>query len=146
MWMTTVSISSWLPPFKKESRGTTMNLEATDRTPAISLTRDPLKLSISGESFPEDVSAFYGDIISAINQLATTAKGKLEVEMAMVYINSSSIKAMYRIFEGLDAYRQAGNEVQVTWKAEADDDIMQELGEDFKDRFQALSFSVEQHG
>ena len=123
-----------------------MNLEATDRTPAISLTRDPLKLSISGESFPEDVSAFYGDIISAINQLAATAKGKLEVEMAMVYINSSSIKAMYRIFEGLDAYRLAGNEVQVTWKAEADDDIMQELGEDFKDRFQALSFSVEQHG
>jgi hypothetical protein len=85
-------------------------------------------------------------VISAINQLTSTSNGKLDVEMAMVYINSSSIKAMYRIFEGLDAYRQAGNEVQVTWKAEADDDIMQELGEDFKDRFQALNFTVEQHG
>ncbi len=123
-----------------------MHIAATDRTPAISLTHEPLMLSILGESFPEDVSAFYGEIISAINQLATTTKGKLEVEMAMVYINSSSIKAMYRIFEGIDAYRQAGNEVQVTWKAEADDDIMQELGEDFKDRFQALNFTVEQHG
>jgi hypothetical protein len=123
-----------------------MQIEATDRTPAISLTQDPLKLSISGESFPEDVSAFYGEVISAINQLAANAKGKIDVEMAMVYINSSSIKAMYRIFEGLDAYRQSGNEVQVTWKAEADDDIMQELGEDFKDRFQALNFTVEQHG
>jgi len=123
-----------------------MQIAATDRTPAISLTLSPLKLSISGESFPEDVSAFYGDVISAINQLASNAKGKIEVEMAMVYINSSSIKAMYRIFEGLDAYRQAGNDVQVTWKAEADDDIMQELGEDFKDRFQSLSFTVEQHG
>jgi hypothetical protein len=123
-----------------------MQIAATDRTPAISLTLSPLKLSISGESFPEDVSAFYGDVISAINQLASNAKGKIEVEMAMVYINSSSIKAMYRIFEGLDAYRQAGNDVQVTWKAEADDDIMQELGEDFKDRFQDLNFTVEQHG
>jgi hypothetical protein len=115
-----------------------MQIAATDRTPAISLTDSPLKLSISGESFPEDVSAFYGEVIS---QPSTSwppqAKGKLDVEMAMVYINSSSIKAMYRIFEGLDAYRQAGNEVQVTWKAEADDDIMQELGEDFKDRFQS---------
>ncbi|MEI7844061.1 MAG: DUF1987 domain-containing protein, partial [Gallionellaceae bacterium] len=109
-----------------------MHIVATDRTPAISLTHEPLKLSILGESFPEDVSAFYGEVISAINQLATTTKGKLEVEMAMIYINSSSIKAMYRIFEGIDAYRQAGNEVQVIWKAEADDDIMQELGEDFK--------------
>ena len=123
-----------------------MHIVATDRTPAISLTHEPLKLSVLGESFPEDVSAFYGEVISAINRLATTTKGKLEVEMAMVYINSSSIKAMYRIFEGIDAYRQAGNEVQVTWKAEADDDIMQELGEDFKDRFQALNFTVEQHG
>jgi hypothetical protein len=123
-----------------------MHIVATDRTPAISLTHEPLKLSILGESFPEDVSAFYGEVISAINQLATTTKGKLEVEMAMIYINSSSIKAMYRIFEGIDAYRQAGNEVQVIWKAEADDDIMQELGEDFKDRFQALSFSVVQSG
>ena len=123
-----------------------MHIVATDRTPAISLTHEPLKLSILGESFPEDVSAFYGEVISAINQLATTTKGKLEVEMAMIYINSSSIKAMYRIFEGLDAYRLAGNEVQVIWKAEADDDIMQELGEDFKDRFQALSFSVVQSG
>ena len=123
-----------------------MQIAATDRTPSISLTQDPLKLSISGESFPEDVSAFYGEVITAVNQLASTSKGKLDVEMAMVYINSSSIKAMYRIFEGLDAYRQAGNEVQVTWKAEADDDIMQELGEDFKDRFQALNITVEQHG
>ena len=122
-----------------------MNIEATDRTPAITLSQNPLKLVMAGESFHEDVSAFYGEVITAISQLASSAKGKLDVEMALVYINSSSIKAMYRIFEGLDAYRQAGNEVQVTWKAEEYDDIVQELGEDFKNRFQALSFSVMQN-
>ena len=88
-----------------------MHIAATDRTPAISLTHEPLKLSILGESFPEDVSAFYGEVISAINQLATTTKGKLEVEMAMVYINSSSIKAMYRIFEGIDASLLEGKKI-----------------------------------
>ena len=123
-----------------------MQIEATDRTPAITLTHNHLKLAMAGESFPEDVSAFYGEVITAINQLATSASGKLEVEMAFIYINSSSIKAMYRIFEGIDAYRQAGHEVQVLWRAEEDDDIMQELGEDFKDRFQALNFTVVQHG
>ena len=123
-----------------------MHIAATDRTPAIDLTLTPLKLVMAGESFPEDVSAFYGEVITSINQLVTNVQGKLEVEMAFVYINSSSIKAMYRIFEGIDSYRQAGNEVQVVWKAEEDDDIMQELGEDFKDRFQSLNFTVEQHG
>ena len=38
------------------------------------------------------------------------------------------------------------HEVHVAWKAEEDDDIMQELGEDFKDRFQDLNFSIIQHG
>ena len=123
-----------------------MNIPATERTPAITLSNNTFKLMISGESFPEDVSAFYGEVISAIGELPNTHKEKLEVELALIYINSSSIKALYRIFEGLDAYRQAGNEVQVLWKAEDDDDIMQELGEDFKDRFQTLNFTVEQHG
>jgi len=123
-----------------------LHIAATDRTPEISLTYQPLKLLIQGESFPEDVSAFYGQVINAINSLQTQAKGELQVEMTMIYINSSSIKAMYRIFEGLDAYRKAGNQVEVVWKAEEDDDIMQELGEDFKDRFQELIFSIIQHG
>ena len=56
-----------------------MQIEATDRTPAITLTHNPLKLAMAGESFPEDVSAFYGEVITAINQLATSASGKLEV-------------------------------------------------------------------
>ena len=123
-----------------------LQIAATERTPEIELQSQPLRLSIKGESFPEDVSAFYGQVINAVNSLPASASGALEVEMAMVYINSSSIKAFYRIFEGIEAYRKTGNEVQVVWKAEEDDDIMQELGENFKDRFQDLNFSIIQHG
>lgn len=123
-----------------------LQIPATDRTPEITFTAQPLRLLIQGESFPEDVSAFYGQIINAINALPTQGKGDMQVEMAMIYINSSSIKALYRIFEGLDTYGKAGNHVTVVWKAEEDDDIMQELGEDFKDRFQNLNFSIIQHG
>lgn len=141
--MTTVLTLFWPQPSEQE--GPQHEHRRHRPHPRHLFDRCPFEAEHQGESFPEDVSAFYGEVIAAVNQLTTTAKGKLEVEMAMVYINSSSIKAMYRIFEGLDAYRQAGNEVQVTWIAEADDDIMQELGEDFKDRFQSLNFSVEQH-
>lgn len=123
-----------------------LHIAATERTPDIELHAQPLKLSIKGESFPEDVSAFYGKVITAVADLAQTGRGDLSVEMAMVYINSSSIKAFYRIFEGIEAYRKAGHQVKVVWKAEEDDDIMQELGEDFKDRFQDLDFSIIQHG
>ena len=83
----------------------TLHIQGTERTPEVQLMTDPLSLTIQGESFPEDVAVFYGPVIIAINALSLEPKGPLNVTMAMVYINSSSIKALYRIFEGVDAYR-----------------------------------------
>ena len=123
-----------------------MHIKGTERTPEVLLMTEPLSLNIQGESFPEDVAVFYGPVINAINALTLEPKGPLNVTMAMVYINSSSIKALYRIFEGVDAYRKAGNEVRVHWTVPEDDDIMEELGEDFKDRFPDLEFKVGHHG
>jgi hypothetical protein len=124
----------------------TLHIQGTERTPEVQLMTDPLSLKIQGESFPEDVAVFYGPVITAINALSLVPKGPLNVTLAMVYINSSSIKALYRIFEGVDAYRKAGNEVSVHWNVPEDDDIMEELGEDFKDRFPDLAFKVGHHG
>ncbi|MEO0316560.1 MAG: hypothetical protein RL404_237 [Pseudomonadota bacterium] len=120
-----------------------LHITATDRTPEIRLSVDDGIFSMKGESFPEDVSAFYGQLIVAIDQLPVAIKKPLAVDIAMVYINSSSIKAMFRIFEGLEAVRKAGHELTITWNFQDDDDIMQELGEDFKDRFPDLPIAVQ---
>ena len=110
-----------------------LHIAATDRTPEVLLTENPLHFKLMGESFPEDVSVFYGPVITSINNLSLAPQGSLRVEMELSYINSSSIKAMYRIFEGIESYRKTGSVVNVVWKSDKDDDIMQELGEDFKD-------------
>lgn len=122
-----------------------LHIQGTDRTPEVQLGAEPLVLTIQGDSYPEDVAAFYGPVIQAVSALSSQATGALQFTLALVYINSSSIKALYRIFEGVDAYRQAGNAVKVTWQSPDDDDIMQELGEDFKDRFPALDMVIEAH-
>lgn len=120
-----------------------LHIQGTERTPEVQLTMTPLALTIRGESYPEDVAAFYGPVIQAVSALNATPRGALNVLLSMVYINSSSIKALYRIFESVDAYRKLGNEVTAVWQVPDDDDIMQELGEDFKDRFPELSMSIE---
>ncbi len=120
-----------------------LHITATDRTPEIRLSLTEGIFSMKGESFPEDVSAFYGQVIVAIDQLPVAIKKPLAVDIAMVYINSSSIKAMFRIFEGLEAVRKAGHDLNITWNFQDDDDIMQELGEDFKDRFPELPIAVQ---
>jgi len=120
-----------------------LHIAATDRTPEIQLSIADGIFSMRGESFPEDVAAFYGQVIMAIDALASTIQGPLKVDVAMVYINSSSIKAMFRIFEGLENVRKQGHPLSITWHFQDDDDIMQELGEDFKDRFPDLPIEVQ---
>ena len=120
-----------------------LHISATDRTPEIQLSAAQGIFSMRGESFPEDVAAFYGQVIMAIDAMASTIQGPLKVDVAMVYINSSSIKAMFRIFEGLENVRKNGHPLTITWHFQDDDDIMQELGEDFKDRFPDLPIEVQ---
>jgi hypothetical protein len=120
-----------------------LNIAATDRTPEVILTSQPAKLSIKGESYPEDVSAFYGQVIQAVNALVEAPAGPFEVEIQLIYINSSSIKAIFRIFEGFEEYRKKGQKVAIQWSADEDDDIMQELGEDFIDRFPNLTINTQ---
>ena len=119
-----------------------LHIAATDRTPEIQLSASEGIFSMRGESFPEDVAAFYGQVIMAIDAMASRIQGPLKVDVAMVYINSSSIKAMFRIFEGLENVRKHGHPLSITWHFQDDDDIMQELGEDFKDRFPDLPIDV----
>jgi hypothetical protein len=97
---------------------------------------------MKGESYPEDVAAFYGQVVQAVEQLPGALSKPLEADISMIYINSSSIKAMFRIFEGFEAVRRAGQPVTVRWHYTDDDDIMQELGEDFKDRFPELHIEI----
>lgn len=120
-----------------------LNIAATERTPEIQLSSINGIFRMKGESYPEDVSAFYGQVIVAVDQLANNLAKPLTVDVAMIYINSSSIKAMFRIFEGLEAVRKNGQTLSITWHYQDDDDIMQELGEDFKDRFPDLSIEVQ---
>jgi hypothetical protein len=120
-----------------------LNIAATDRTPEIQLSVEQGIFSMRGESFPEDVAAFYGQVILAIDSLSSSMPRPLTVNVAMVYINSSSIKAMFRIFEGLENIRKNGQSISITWHFQDDDDIMQELGEDFKDRFPDLPITVQ---
>lgn len=120
-----------------------LHIAETDRTPEIQLSASQGIFSMRGESFPEDVAAFYGQVIMAIDAMANSIQDPLKVDIAMVYINSSSIKAMFRIFEGLENVRKHGHPLSIIWHFQDDDDIMQELGEDFKDRFPDLPIEVQ---
>ena len=119
-----------------------LNIRETERTPEIKLSVSEGVFSIKGESFPEDVSAFYGQVIESIDQLKENIPDRFQVIIELIYTNSSSIKALYRIFEGFESIRQGGGNLDISWYFQEDDDIMEELGEDFHDRFPDLKINV----
>ena len=119
-----------------------LQLSATERTPEVKLSTSEKTLLISGESYPEDVSSFYGELIQICESLSSSDIDSLDVTVSLIYMNSSSVKAFYRIFEGLDKAKKDGKSITLTWECQDDDDIIEELGEDFIDRFPDLNIEI----
>ena len=119
-----------------------LQLSATERTPEIKFSTSEKTIFISGESYPEDVSSFYGELIQICESLSSSDLDSLNVTVSLIYMNSSSVKAFYRIFEGLDKAKKDGKSITLTWECQDDDDIIEELGEDFIDRFPDLNIEI----
>ena len=115
-------------------------IPGSDRTPHIQVLSEGGLISFKGESYPEDVAIFYGPVVNAISELMNVT-AEVHAIFQLIYVNSSSMKALYRIFELLQKKHESGAPVKIEWKFEDDDDVMQELGEDFKDRFPDLDFN-----
>ena len=81
-------------------------------------------------------------LIQICESLSSSDLDTLNVTVSLIYMNSSSVKAFYRIFEGLDKAKKDGKSITLTWECQDDDDIIEELGEDFIDRFPDLNIEI----
>lgn len=110
----------------------TIQIAATERTPSVLLDFDNHNYSLSGESYPEDVSDFYSSMLNQLeNHLGQLRDVALRFDFSFVYFNSSSTKVIMRLFEMLEETAQSGNQVLVNWYYKEGDEIMQEMGEEF---------------
>ena len=121
----------------------TLCIDGTDRTPTLLFEFDTNHYSLSGESYPEDVSAFYGSLLGQLadhlNGLQDTA---VQFDFRFIYFNSSTAKVVMRLFELLEQTAAQGNRVVVNWYHEEDDDNMREMGEEFAEDLQHARFNL----
>lgn len=116
---------------------------ATDRSPDIRFDALTPRLSIRGSSYPEDVAAFYGPVLADLKQvLGGMMRAGLTVDIALVYFNSSSAKALMNLFLLLEGAAEAGNDIIVNWFHTPDDDTMREFGEEFAEDVRFIRFNV----
>jgi hypothetical protein len=118
-------------------------IEATDRSPEVKFEFDRRHLSLSGESYPEDVFAFFDRILRAAEKYLDGLTGEtVTVDIALIYFNSSSAKALMNFLEMLERAAERGNKVKVNWKYREGDDTMKELGEEFGEDLTSVDFTV----
>lgn len=120
-----------------------IHLAATDRSPNVIFDFETDRLSITGESYPEDAAAFFGPLLESLGKYLAAAQDRsLVVDMRMAYFNSSSAKAFMNMFQMLEDSARQGLDITINWRFHPDDDTMEEFGEDFAEDFQHATFNL----
>ncbi|HEY9125421.1 MAG TPA: DUF1987 domain-containing protein [Bacteroidales bacterium] len=110
-----------------------IKIKGTEDTPSVILDAAENIMEISGRSLPEDVSSFYGPILSWLNEYAKSPNPKTVFVFKLVYFNTASSKLILDILMKLEELAKNGNEVLVKWLYPEDDEDMQEAGSEYAD-------------
>ena len=116
-----------------------LHLTATSLTPEVQW--DPAKgrLSLRGESYPENVLSFYAPILERIQGVLQGGHlTQLRVEMHITYYNSASAKAFHRIFQMLNRAAEKGCAITLNWQYDPEDEMARDLGRDLREDFDAI--------
>ena len=87
---------------------------------------------ISGESYMEETYKFYLPLINWIKDYTKNEKKKIELNVKLIYLNTSSTKCVLDILEILKDYEDEGGEVKVNWYYDKNDPDMVDEVEDFE--------------
>ncbi|MFN2268697.1 MAG: DUF1987 domain-containing protein [Desulfonatronovibrio sp.] len=117
--------------------------EKTKSTPWINLDPDNHRFKISGESYPENSANFYSPMLqwleTYLNQLENES---LEINIELIYFNSSSSKVFMNFFDMLEDAAQRGVSVTVNWMYHEDNDTALECGEEFQEDLENMKFNL----
>jgi hypothetical protein len=121
-----------------------ITIPATDRSPFVHFDFENNDFILKGESYPEDITSFYGELIQKLEvHLRSLEGGALAFKFELIYFNSSTAKILMGLFEMLDECAKRGTEVTITWQFEEGDDNMEELGKEFAEDLTSAQFRFE---
>jgi len=120
-----------------------LKIEATNHSPYIEFNTQEGKFTISGMSYPENTFEFYRPIYRWLEEYyATTTHSMTTLNVELIYLNSSSLKAYFDIFNIIEDANEEGKKSVINWIYDRDDDIMEETGEDFQEDFEDLTIHL----
>jgi hypothetical protein len=111
------------------------HIDRTEHSPEIDLDLDNGVMEFVGRSLPSNSEQFYSRVYRWIEEYLEQPKDETTVNMRLDYLDTSSSKHLYNIFQKLDAVNERGQHVRINWHFETGDEEMAETGKDYESLF-----------
>lgn len=119
---------------------TPFKIEPTKSTPYIEFDKQKNCFKIIGRSLPENSYEIYAPAIAWLKEYIQHPNENTNLEIHLDYINSGSLKQLFRILYLLEDLMELGSETIVTWNYSKNDELMFEKGKEFQ---QFLSIPIQ---
>ena len=110
-----------------------LNIPGTQSTPTVISDSAAGVLRMSGDSYPENSFEFFNEIIAWVENYLETSDGPLRVELRLVYMNTSSVRAMLDILDLLEIAHGKGREIRLDWFYDQRNERVVYLAAEFKE-------------
>ena len=122
---------------------TKYSVQATKSSPGIEFDPETMIFEIKGESYPENCWAFYSPMFNWLEMFFGQANGaRVEINMEIIYFNSSSSKTFMDLFDMLDDQAERGKDIVVNWRYHEENESAMECGEEFMEDVSNISFNL----
>ncbi len=112
-----------------------LTIQASQSTPGVATDWDEGRLIMEGDSYPENSFEFFAQVVAWIEHYlkVKAPDAPLHLELRLVYMNTSSVKAMMDIFDLLEDAHNKGRPVSVTWHYDPRNERVIELADEFRE-------------
>ena len=109
------------------------SIPSSQSTPGVRSDWNAGHLHMAGDSYPENSFDLFQQVFDWIESYLDQAGAPLSLELRLLYLNTSSVKAMMDVFDLLEAAHQDGKQVAVNWYYDPQNERVAELAEEFKE-------------
>ncbi|MFY0991499.1 biofilm regulation phosphoprotein SiaC [Halomonas sp. C05BenzN] len=110
-----------------------LNIPGSQSTPSIHSDWQAGRLTMQGDSYPENSYELFSRVIDWTEAFLADATHPLVLDLELIYLNTSSVKAMMDIFDLLEESHVAGRRVSVVWRYDVRNERIAELAEEFRE-------------
>jgi len=110
-----------------------LEIEGTITTPNIVCDPEKGLVYMAGDSYPENSFEFFNALLKWIEDYLMETEKPLQLELRLVYLNTSSVKVMMDIFDMLEDTYLRGRKISLTWFYDNRNERVMDLAEEFKE-------------